>query len=140
MSKFLHSLLLILFFVPQLSLWQEAFAAEEGGKTLDALINALGNDRDNNDVSPTPTSPTMPQGAGAEPLTKQEASNKIIKFFESIYGEFGQDMPKSAVYGTIAIAVLGVFFIRTSPIIGLIMIFAPTTVYYFVQKIIKMMG
>lgn len=65
--------------------------------------------------------------------------NFIVKLFESIYGEFDSNLSNAAVMGIIGIAIVGVFMLRGSTIIGLIMILAPTSVYFFIQKMLEML-
>lgn len=65
--------------------------------------------------------------------------NFLVKLFESIYGEFDSNLSNAAVMGIVGIAIVGVFMLRSFPIIGLIMILAPTSVYFFVQKMLEML-
>lgn len=65
--------------------------------------------------------------------------NVVVKFFESIYGELDSKYSTATVMGIIGIAILGVFMLRSSPIIGLIMILAPTSVFFFIQKALDML-
>lgn len=66
-------------------------------------------------------------------------SNIIVKTFEKLYGPLDSNLSKGAVTAIVGIAILGLFMLRSSPIIGLIMVLAPTAVYQFVEKGLDML-